>query len=760
MILTKKHSADSRFKALAIGKSLGVMLSTQVFIGLLLTSFISTAQEQDYKEGILIDINSNQHLVGETIHFTVFAVSETTGKPSPLSNYAYVQLVGREGVIAQQKLELTASVGSGEFFIPSKLITGKYYLLAYTRWMRNFENYTKAPLNIINPYLPYDDVLNAVGNNRQVAFKPLSGQMTVGMKNRIAFRITDEKGLGVQDKGRLVDSNGALIAEVSTNTNGLGTFEFTPKENTKYQMVLTDTNDDFLFFGLPAVSTEGVGIHVTHTEQAVEILLNDPSKPILGRLTIERNGKIVMEESLTANTSPLKINRADLPADILTLTVWNDANKKTAHYDLINNWVKQEAGLGELNKRQEVSFLQSLEKGTYNISVRKTSELESNNHFTDQANYLPHLKDSPTLDFGYLEARMAFYKNPGVEPKNFEINYLPETKSELIEGRIVNGSGQPAVKKTVMLTLDNGSYNISSDQTDENGTFLIPYKSPYTETLECHVTVYDFKEEYYIQLKDNFLVDLPELDFSPIRLDSTLIPEILERSINSQLDNAYFVPQVDNSASNIPPILSQTDFSSSYNFDDYTRFKTVEEHFIEYIAGARVRKAQESTFIVSTPYLELNFYNTPLILLDGVPVDANAILEFSPYRIQQVDLLNTLFLLQDTPFDGVVNFTTIEGDLGGFKSLKNTLTLDLAGTKPINELDNFKPTVNARIPDQRIQLLWKPAFRVANSSEQTITFMTSDISGEFQVSIEGITENGLPVSITRKLSVKEDNYEK
>ncbi len=746
--------------ALAIRRSLGAMLFTQVFIGLLLSSFIGTAQERDYKEQVLIDINSNQHLVGETIHFTVFAVSETTGKPSPLSKYAYVQLVGREGVIAQQKLELTASVGSGEFFIPSKLITGKYYLLAYTRWMRNFENYTKAPLNIINPYLPYDDVLNAAGNNRQVAFKPLAGQMTVGMKNRVAFSVTDEEGLGVQDKGRLVDSNGALVAEVSTDLNGLGTFEFTPKENTNYQMVLTDANNDFLFFGLPAVSTEGVGIHVTHTEQAVEILLNDPSKPISGRLTIERNGKIVMEESLTANTSPLKINRADLPADILTLTVWNDANKKTAHYDLINNWVKQEAGLGELNKRQEVSFLQSLEKGTYNISVRKTSELESNNHFTDHANYLPHLKDSPTLDFDYLEARMAFYKNPGVEPKNFEINYLPETKSELIEGRIVNGSGQPAVKKTVMLTLDNGSYNISSDQTDENGAFLIPYKSPYTEILESHVTVYDFKEEYYIQLTDNFLVDLPELDFSPIRLDSTLIPEILERSINSQLDNAYFVPQVDSSASNIPPILSQADFSSSYNFDDYTRFKTVEEHFIEYIAGARVRKAQESTFIVSTPYLELNFYNTPLILLDGVPVDANAILEFSPYRIQQVDLLNTLFLLQDTPFDGVVNFTTIEGNLGGFKSLKNTLTLDLAGTKPINELDNFKPAVNARIPDQRIQLLWKPAFQVTNTGEQTITFMTSDISGEFQVSIEGITENGLPVSITRKLSVKEDNYEK
>lgn len=758
MIFTKKHIINGGVKSKASRKPLRLILTIKAFVCLLLYSVTSIAQEQNYKEDLIVNINANQHFVGETIHFTVFSISAATRKPSSLSRYAYVQLIGKDGVIAQQKLELTSSSGSGEFFIPSTLATGRYYILAYTRWMKNFNDYATTSLNIINPYLPYEDALYSIGNERNVDFRPIAGKITAGIKNRVAFKISDENGLGVKDKGRLVDSNGALIKEVYTDQNGLGTFVFTPIDSIKYQLVLTDENNDFLFFGLPNVSNKGMGVFVKHSESSIQIELKAVNQPMAEQLRISRNGQIVYQENLVSSTQTLTLRRDELPKDILSLSLWNASGEKELEYPLINNWTQEGSYLGEVNERQEVSVRQFLEKGYYNISVRKVSNLEAISSLKLPTNNTSVENDN----FDYLETDLVFYDRVVVENTKDSIIYLPELKSELMEGRVTTSNGQAAVDKTVILTVGNETYNLVSTYTDSEGHFLLEYVAPYGKQVESYLTVYDFDEDYLIQLNDNYLTNLPELDFSPIRLDSGYITEIIERSINSQLENAYFIPSVDSVASNIAPVLISSDFANSYNFDDYTRFETVEEHFIEYIAGSRVRKRQEDAFIVSSPYLELDFYNTPLILLDGVPVDARAMLDFSPYRIQSVDLVNTLFFLQSTPFDGVINFKTIEGNLDGFKAFKNSLSFSLDGPKRLRTTpSDLTPgkSENDRIPDQRIQLLWQPGLNVDKARDQSFSFKTSDISGNFEVSIKGVTADGIPVSIIRKLKVKKGYYD-
>ena len=55
--------------------------------------------------------------------------------------------------------------------------------------------------------------------------------------------------------------------------------------------------------------------------------------------------------------------------------------------------------------------------------------------------------------------------------------------------------------------------------------------------------------------------------------------------------------------------------------------------------------------------------------------------------------------------------------------------------------DYSNKEVQARIPDYRIQLFWEPNVQFSGGSYST-TFYTSDVSGTYEISIEGFSEEG------------------
>ena len=64
--------------------------------------------------------------------------------------------------------------------------------------------------------------------------------------------------------------------------------------------------------------------------------------------------------------------------------------------------------------------------------------------------------------------------------------------------------------------------------------------------------------------------------------------------------------------------------------------------------------------------------------------------------------------------------------------------------------DNSKKS--DRIPDYRSQLLWLPNFNL-NKNEDSLYFYTSDNNGDYEISLEGFTNEGKPVSLREIISV-------
>ncbi len=122
-------------------------------------------------EKITLFTDRNIYVVGESIYFSAFiTITDNTrnhrsdkkdllkilskNSPTNFSDISYIELITPNGEkIAEGKYIIQNRVSSGNLNIPKDIITGNYFLRAYTKYMRNFSpySYSYIPLKIINP---------------------------------------------------------------------------------------------------------------------------------------------------------------------------------------------------------------------------------------------------------------------------------------------------------------------------------------------------------------------------------------------------------------------------------------------------------------------------------------------------------------------------------------------------------------------------------------------------------------------------------
>jgi len=152
-----------------------------------------------------------------------------------------------------------------------------------------------------------------------------------------------------------------------------------------------------------------------------------------------------------------------------------------------------------------------------------------------------------------------------------------------------------------------------------------------------------------------------------------------------------------------------------------------------------------------------------LYLLDGVEVNSNVLQRTSLPEVLFIDVLKgpeasmygtrgsggviAIYTKSGENFDetperspGIANFT-----IPGFYKAREFFAPNYAVSKPKHEK-----------PDYRITLDWKPEINIDQNKNPKLSFYTGDTSGKFVVRVEGITEDGKPVSARHSLYVKED----
>jgi hypothetical protein len=392
------------------------------------------------------------------------------------------------------------------------------------------------------------------------------------------------------------------------------------------------------------------------------------------------------------------------------------------------------------SSREKVNLnIENLQKGNYSISVRKTQDL-------------PTVKTLSTIDFTKLEVN----ENINFAASNM---LLPELRGELLSGKIaVKDNSKPINEIAVALSIPGKSFEFKLVKTDKNGRFIFSLDKAYYETNFVIQVLDDFKENYTITLDKPTYLDATNLKIeNEKKISSNLKSIIEEHAVASQIENTFFEKKADT----LQKIKMATPFyepiATEYILDNYTRFPTIKETITEVVKEMHYYKNNDKyTFYLADYDPNTELTEPPLVLVDGLLIqDINELLEYRSSNIYKICIIQSGYYYGNTKFNGVISFITKKNDF--YSNLSGDFILKTNITPPLAKKNYYKPdysdkTNNERIPDYRYQLLWIPELKLNNDTQ--ISFFTSDKTGNFEIVLEGFTEDGIPISVKNYFEVK------
>jgi hypothetical protein len=380
-------------------------------------------------------------------------------------------------------------------------------------------------------------------------------------------------------------------------------------------------------------------------------------------------------------------------------------------------------------------------KGKFSLSVRKIDEIDL-------------LQKRQITSNTFLEKsknNLKGYKH---------ITFLPELRGELISGTLFDGADKkPMANKNVAFSIFQKDFILKTSKTDKDGKFYFNINESYISDKGMF-QVLGFSDKKNKIVFDN-ASDLEEvkINFGKLKISKNYNNYILKRSIYNQIENEYIKVKQDSlkKLEGIDPFFLEYD--KVYNLEDYSRFSTVKETFVEIIKYASIVSRDDGV---------LEFYIKPLdpykngnqkigVIVDGILLqEYSELLNFNAKKINKISVKRTdqKLVFGKEIFDGFLVFETYKNDFifNNVKSLKEVELFKPELNKKYFKRNYFNNN-NTRIPDFRNQLLWMPKIQI-DEKKLNINFFTSDNSGKFEISIEGFTEKGVPISIRRYFIVK------
>jgi hypothetical protein len=684
-------------------------------------------------ETLFLHCNTTTFVTGETLQYKLYSLNPTAFATSPVSQIAYVELIGEDSKrIYIQKLHLENGIGQGDFFVPTTLKTGSYKLVAYTYWMLNkpITELFQLDLSIINPFQ----------KNEKVTAKAVKELPLLDNKKTVKNTIIP---LPVLEKKQPIKSS----KKTATTTAGKFAYAELIGEDSKSVFTQKLTLENGIAQGnlfIPSDVKTGNYKLIVNTNSIVNNTTTTPTLAVLPVVSTYPKNEPAAKNTTKDLPSLEKVENTEKEFPALEKEKPINSDNQTiasapakSLFSLLLD--KKTVATREKFVLKINTVTQQIQKGNYSISVRKKDQLAAEKQLTANEFKNKWLKKVSTTEREII---------------------VPELRGEIITGAITAKNGSSTLNnKTIALSISGKSYTFKTTNTNASGQFIFNLdKTNYSPNLIIQVIDED-RENYTVQLDQPKDLDHSLLQYkSNFELSSDMQNSILQRSVASQIENAYHYKKTDSL------VVSNTgdDFfkgiAKEYILDDYTRFSSLQETITEVLFEIYYKQT-ENDFSIGVRDFDDN-YETPgstLVLVDGLLLqDYKELFKYNTKKIYKVSIITGGYYYGSRLFNGVISFTTFKQDFVSKQS--GTYLLDTTFLRPAVKKEYFSPdysekSKNKRIPDQRYQLLWLPQVALSNT-ENPITFYTSDITGTFEIVLEGFTDQGIPVSLKDTFEVQ------
>ena len=337
---------------------------------------------------------------------------------------------------------------------------------------------------------------------------------------------------------------------------------------------------------------------------------------------------------------------------------------------------------------------------------------------------------------------------PDYSSEQIKNDFLPEYEGHIISGKIVDAvTNEPCTEDGVysLLGFTGDQLRIFGGMVDNeyNIQFVTDRITGSKEFAIAAIAPSDSK--YRINIQSPFALH-SERELPVFRMNSKWEDQLQLRSVGLQVLYAYFADSMSRADTTFSHFQWKPD--RSYVLDEYTRFTTMEEIVIEFIPSLRFRRINNKRYLMI--FIDENntfSLGNSLVLLDGIPItDHDIIFRYNPLLVYKIDIFKDKFVFGNRRFEGVVSFTTYKHDYPGLILDETTQIFDYEGTQLrrhfYSPLYPEKSDAQRRMPDYRHTLLWMPDVKTGGQPSLSVPFSTSDLTGTFQITVEGLTKGG------------------
>lgn len=754
-------------------------------------------QRQAVVEQLFVHVDQPTHSAGETVWLKVYATDGTTHRPLALSRVAYVEVLdASQKPVAQASIALRQGSGHGALNLPAQLASGRYTVRAYTRWMQNFgpEFFFQAPLTVLNTFSASGAGVAQQALGYDVQFFPEGGQLVQGLASRVGFKITDSEGRSISATGTVADASGKQVATFSTLKYGMGSFPLLPaRAGAAYTATVQLATGKRLTSQLPNVQSQGYVLSLQPENDTSLRLTVQAAGPALATEVVQVLGHAGQRVSLAAKATLVDgratflVKKNALPDGISHFTVFNARRQPVAerlYFSPVRHRLALTASADKstYSPREKVQLRVAAPAGAdASLAVYRLDSLSTANP-ADIASWLLlaadlrgaiedpgyYLRDSSAAGRAAADNLMLtqgwsrFRWQDVLAAQLPSLPYFPELYGPVLQAQVFTAAGTPAPAGVgTYLTIPSRTGRFYYAPTQANG--LVQFEPEQFAGTQKVILQTDFSRDstYRLELRSPYTTRHAPIRWAPLTLTPALAPALAERHVQAQVAQ-YFTSPPPTSA-----VKAGGDSASffgkpdeRYLLDDYTRFKTMEEVMREYVPGVRVRKRRSGFhYIVFDRPGQAFFQHDPLVLLDGLPIfDTNKIMAFDPLKVKQLDVLTARYFQGPLVYDGVVSYTTYQGDLDGFDINPHALVEEYEG--PQGERQFYAPRYEnaqqqqSRLADLRNLLHWQPQLRLQPNQPSNLSFYTSDQAGRYVVVTQGLAEDGRPGSTSFTFEVK------
>jgi hypothetical protein len=753
-------------------------------------------------EKVYIYTDKYAYATGDTIWLKTYVVDGSYHQFFNGSSVLHVELINpKSEILKRSKLHVTNGYATGDFVLADTMVSGTYCLRAYTNNMRNDHQdyFFKKNLVIENPEMAENLEPPKNNDSLMVRFFPEGGTFINDMRNRVAFKITNKLGIGVDGIVSIVNGSGEQVTSQKTSHHGMGSFTMTPENGQMYFANITTSIGEVLRFPLPIRSDTGVRMMINNLQNS-QVVVNLQSSPDINDVLITATCRNVLVYSGNAQMRKggvnLTIPRSDLPKGIIQITVFSENGVPLAErlvFNKINNQssIEMTSDKDVYHQREQVNLSIKLDasdisntSGNFSLSV---SDIKQDIRDPGEHSIVTNLLLTSDLR-GYIEQPGMYFRDDLMESRlRLDLLMMVHgwrrfTWKEVLEKTYAtpgyNFESGITVRGTIKRAYSNKSVEsgnvmmfVSSDSLDSeffisaigpNGDFTFHPMQIY-ENMNLIVQAEDKKErkDLLVEIKPRVYPPFNTVIFQNFDLDENKSYRLKESRYRMDLADSVtlmdsIVVEAKRTKSEgfprIPSIYGEPD--KTLKPSEIIGSDVYQDVFL--LLRGRVAGLFVSYDVVS-PGVSIRGKGSPLYLLDQVQVRPQVLLGIPVRDIESVDIIKgpRAAIFGQKGANGIIAVNTKRGPSSRSEP-SYVVNLSNIGYQVVKEFYSpvYSDAKNLRSkPDLRSTLYWNPDIIIDSGGEVNLSFYAADYDTEYRIKMEGLTNHGEPLTFESTFSV-------